>query len=185
MCNQRSPQGNVKQREKLLTHPQTSDERLVNFSKREKGLFFGGMKCRKRSSQFEKTYKGIAKTPTKQPRTMGVKFTRWTLQKLNLLILSPFPSSPTNMFTFPFLLHGSPRQCDCIVCLYLHQAHPGRRPRWDQRAPALDFCRFLELHRFADKDDSCPKKVGVSIWGLGKKRRKRSLVARILLFWHC
>lgn len=45
--------------------------------------------------------------------------------------------------------------------------------------------RFLELHRFADKDDSCPKKIGVSIWGLWKKRRKRSLVARILLFWHC
>ena len=45
--------------------------------------------------------------------------------------------------------------------------------------------RFLELHRFAEKDDSCPKKVGVSIWGFGKKRRKRSLVARILLFWHC
>lgn len=59
------------------------------------------MKCRKRSSQFGKTYKGIAKTPTKQLRTMGVKFTCWTLQKLNMLILSPFPSSPTNMFTSP------------------------------------------------------------------------------------
>ncbi len=77
---------------------------------------------------------------------MGVKLTRWTQKKkvaqsfhLSLLHLSQhFHISHFHISGGSFALHGygSPRQCDCIVCLYLHQAHPRQRPRWDQRAPA-------------------------------------------------
>ena len=42
------------------------------------------------------------------------------------------------------------------------------------KSTCLRKVRFLELHRFADKDDSCPKGIGVSIWGFERKAEAQS-----------
>lgn len=102
---------------------------------------------------------------------MGVKFTRWTLQKLNLLILSPFPSSPTNIFTSPVApwLPTAMR----LHCVPLPAPGPPRTKTTLGPKRTCTMSRFWELHRFADKDARAQKNGWFNL-GFWKKRLPQS-----------